>query len=121
MAGNRQGGRLNYLYYTDNTGVAYVMPRDTDLVFAGLGEGAASPELYDPENPPAGVIVTPIPQRFTPRVVHIQSNVDGARKALTCFHPESEVYLRNFRQAIAEIDDDSSFFSTGRRGEQISF
>lgn len=119
--GNRQGSRNNYLYFTDNVGVAYVMPRDTSLVLAGLGAGAAAPVLYDPENPPAGVIVTPIPQRFTPRVVYAQSNIDGARKAMTCFHPTSEIYLRNFRQALPEIADDDSWFTTGRKGEQISF
>ena len=121
MAGNRLGGKLTYLYYTDDINVAYLLQRDTDLVFDGLGAGAAAPEVYDPQNPPVGVIVTPKPQGFKPRVIFIQSPTDGARKDLIAFHPTSELYLKNFSDTIPAIDGDATFVSTGRKGEKLSF
>lgn len=121
MAGNRTGGKVPTLYYTDNVDVAYVLNRDTDLVFAGLGNGALAPEEYDPEDIPAGVIITPAPRRFKPRVIFIQSSSDRARKELIAFHPNSELYQATFRQQMPEIDGDTSFFSTGRKGEKLSF
>mgnify|MGYP000368527536 FL=1 len=121
MAGNRLGGKIQVIYYTDNVGVAYILNRDVDLVFAGLGEAAASPELYDPANPPAGVIIGPAPRRFNPRVLFIESPTDGARKELIAFHPNSDLYKQTFRQTMPSIDGDATFVSTGRKGEKISF
>lgn len=121
MAGNRIGPKKTYLYYTDDVGVAYLLKRDVDLALAGLGAGAAAPEEYDPQNPPVGVIVTPKPQGFKPRVVFIQDPDDGARKDMIAFHPTSELYLKNFSDAFPSIDGDATFVSTGRKGEKLSF
>lgn len=121
MSGNRSGAKLDYLYYTDDVNIAYILPRDTDLVQAGLGAGAAAPELYDPENPPNGVIITVKPQGFDPRVIFIKSTLDGVRKEMIAFHPTSELFLKNFSDAFPEIDGDSTFISTGRKGEQLTF
>lgn len=121
MAGNRLGGKKTYLYFTDDVNVAYLLKRDTDLVMDGLGAANAAPVLYDPGNPPAGVIVTPKPQGFSPRVVFIQSSTDGARKDMIAFHPTSSLYLKNFSDAFPEIDGDGTFVTTGRRGEQLTF
>ena len=121
MAGNRLGSKSQVLYYTDNTDVAYIMNRDTDLVFAGLGDNTAAPEVYAPASPPAGVIVGPTPRRFTPRTIFIESTTDGARKSLIAFHPNSSLYKATFRQSMPAIDSDSTFVSTGRKGEKVSF
>lgn len=121
MAGNRLGSKQRYLYYTDDVGVAYILSRDTDLAVAGLGAGAAAPEVYDPGNPPAGVIVTPKPQGFRPRGIFIQSTTDGARKDMIAFHPTSSLYLKNFADDFPTVDTDDTFVSTGRHGESLSF
>lgn len=121
MDGNRTGEKKNYLYFTDDVNVAYILKRDVDLALAGLGNGAAAPVEYDAENPPAGVIITPKPQGFNPRGVYIQSTVDQARKYMIAFHPASNLYLKNFSDAFPEIDGDSTFVSTGRKGEQLTF
>lgn len=121
MAGQRLGPKGTYLYFTDDTNVAYLVQRDLTLALAGLGAGAAAPVLYDVENPPAGVIITPKPQGFNPRVVFIQSTTDGARKEMIAFHPTAALYLKNFSDAFPEIDGDATFVSTGRKGEKLSF
>lgn len=120
MAGNRQGSKSTVLYFTDDVDVAYILQRDDDLLLAGLGAAAAAPELYDPGNPPAGVIVTPKPQGFKPRVIFIQAP-DGARKNMIAFHPTSDLYLKNFSDAFPEIDGEDNWVSTGRKGEALSF
>lgn len=120
MAGNRQGSKTNLLYYTDDVNVAYILQRDDDLILDGLGAAAAAPEVYDPQNIPAGVIVGPKPQGFKPRVVFIQAP-DGARKNMIAFHPTSELYLKNFSDAFPAIDGENTWVSTGRKGESLSF
>jgi hypothetical protein len=121
MAGQRLGPKNTYLYYTDDIDVAYLIKRDATLALAGLGDDAAAPEVYDAENPPTGIIITPKPQGFQPRVVFIQSTTDGARKEMIAFHPNSALYLKNFSDAFPEIDGDATFVSTGRKGEKLSF
>lgn len=121
MSGNRLGPKSNYLYFTDDTNLAYIFSRDDDLALAGLGEGAAAPVLYDPENPPAGVTVTPKPLGFKPRVVFVQSTTDGARKNMVAFHPASNLYLSNASQTFPAIAGDSTFVSTGKKGEALTF
>lgn len=121
MAGNRLGSKGTYLYFTDDVTVAYILKRDLDLVFAGLGAADAAPVVYNPASPPTGVTITPKPQGFKPRVVFIQSTTDGARKEMIAFHPTADLYLKNFADAFPEIDGDSTFRSTGRKGETLSF
>lgn len=121
MSGNRLGGKNSYLYFTDDVTVAYILRRDTDLAIAGLGEGNAAPVLYDPDSLPAGVTVTPKPLGFEPRVVFIQSPTDGARKEMIAFHPQSDLYQANVAQQFPAIDGDTTFRSTGKKGETLSF
>ena len=121
MAGNKLGSKGEYLYYTDNVDVAYILKRDLDLVFAGLGNDTAAPEVYDPANPPAGVIVTPKPQGFKPRGLWIEDTTDGARKFLIAFHPNSTLYKQTFAQTMPDIDGVTTFVSKGRKGEALTF
>ena len=121
MAGNKLGPKGKFLYFTDDVTVAYILNRDLDLVFAGLGAAAAAPVAFDPANLPAGVTVSPKPTRFTPRGVYIQDSSTGERKFLIAFHPTSDIYLAQVSQTIPDIDGETDFVSTGRKGEQLSF
>ena len=121
MSGNRLGPKETYLYFTDDVTLAYTFKRDEDLALAGLGAGAAAPLVYDPANPPAGVTIQPKPLGFEPRVVFVQSTTDGARKDMVAFHPTSDLYLANQSASFPAIAGDSTFVSTGKKGEQLSF
>lgn len=120
MAGNKLGPKQIYLYYTDDLTQAYTMRRDTDLAVAGLGAGAAAPQVYDRANPPENVDITPAPKGFSPRVVFIQDPT-GARKNMIAFHPTSQLYLKQFSDSFPAIDGQNDWFTTGRKGEQATF
>lgn len=121
MSGNRLGPKGSFIYFTDDITIGYIIPRDLDLVFAGLGAGASAPVAFDPASPPAGVSLSPAPKRFKPRVVFAQSEADGARKELICFHPTSDLYLATSRQDLPDIDGEDTFVTTGKRGETQSY
>ena len=121
MSGNRLGPRRNYIYRTDVSGIGYIISRDEDLAIAGFGAGAAAPEEFDPDSPPAGLTLSPPPRRFNPRVVFVQSSTDGARKEMIAFDPTSNFYVTTQSSAIPDIAGDSTFSTTGRRGETLSF
>lgn len=121
MAGNRLGPREKYVYFSENPTLAYIIETDQDLAVAGLGDGAAAPVVFDPANPPAGVTVTPAPKNFRARTVFAQSTTDGARKNLIAFNANANLYATTTSQAVPAIDTDSTFVTTGRRGEQLSF
>lgn len=121
MTGNRLGPKKTYIYQTDVTNIVYLINRDEDLAIAGYGVGTAAPVEYDPDNPPAGVQVLTPPKRFTPRTVFVQSTTDGARKDMIAFSPSASKYVTSAREAAGDIDGDSTFLVTGRKGEQISF
>lgn len=120
MAGNRLGPKNEYIYQTDVTGLIYIISRDADLAVAGLGVGAAAPDVFDPENPPAGTVVG-APKNFTPRTVFCQSPTDGARKELIAFAPSANLYASTQRTSVPAIDGDATFVTTGRKGEKLSF
>lgn len=119
--GNRLGPKKKYVYATDIPTLVYVISRDEDLALAGLGVGAAAPVEFDPENPPGGVTVSLPPKRFKPRVVFIEDPQDGARKEMIAFAPSASLYASQTRTPVPEIDGDSTFVTTGRRGEKLSF
>lgn len=120
MTGNRLGPKNEYIYQTDVPGLIYIISRDADLALAGLGVGAAAPEQFDPANPPAGTVVQ-APKNFRPRTVFAQSPSDGARKDLIAFSPTATLYVSTQRTAVPAIDGDSTFVTTGRKGETLSF
>lgn len=121
MAGNRLGTRRKIVYQSDEPNIVYILEVDADLRVAGAGIAAALPELFDPLNPPANVSVCPAPKRFKPRVVYIQSTNDGARKEIVCTSPSANLYASTFRQAVPALDGDTTFVTTGRRGEKLTF
>ncbi len=121
MTGNRLGPKNDYIYQTEVPAIVYIIPRDQDLAVAGLGAGAAAPVVFDPENPPAGKTVLTAPKNFEPRVVFAESTTDGARKDMIAFDPTASLYVSTSRTAFPAIDGDSTFISTGRKGEKLSF
>ena len=121
MTGNRLGPKKKYIYQSDVAAIVYILSRDEDLAIAGYGAGAAAPVEFDPENPPAGKTVLSPPTRFKPRVVFIQSSTDGARKDMICFDPTSNLFNSAQQQSAGTIDGDTTFSTTGRRGEVLTF
>lgn len=121
MTGNRVGSRNRYLYETEQAGILFIYTTDVDLALAGLGPGGAAPTVYDPANPPAGVTVCPAPANFSFRTVFAQSTTDGARKNLIAASATANLYATNISQTVPDIDGDSTFVTTGRKGEQLSF
>lgn len=121
MTGNRQGPRSKYVYITDVPTVAYIYTTDDDLAVAGLGAAGAAPELFDPANPPAGLTISPAPKNFSFRTVFAQSPTDGARKELIAAAPNANLYASTLSQSVPSIDSDTTFVTTGRKGEQLSF
>jgi len=119
LSGNRLGPRQRYIYETDDLTIAYIITTDQDLAVAGTGTGAGAPDVYDPENPPAGVTVCPAPRRFTPRQVFIQDAASGARKNLICFSSTADLYAASQPQTVTI--DTLDFTTTGRKGEKLSF
>lgn len=119
LDGNRQGPRERYVYLTDDITVAYILTTDQDLAVAGLGAGAAAPDVYDPANPPTGITICPAPRRFSPRVVFVQDPVSGARKNLIAFSSTADLYSTSLSQTVTI--DGLAFESTGRKGEKLTF
>lgn len=100
-------GVRRYYAYTSDTQVVYKYQTDLDL-----GE-AVGAELND--------TAPNLPRRFKPRGVYVQAVVDGrtVRKFLICPTTDNEVYAADGSQAIPVAG--TNFFSTGRKGEQVSF
>lgn len=121
MAGNRLGPRVKIVYESEETGVGYILETDADLVVAGAGPGGAAPELYDPQSPPVGLTICPSPKRFKPRRVFAQSSTDGARKTIICSAASANLYATSQSKAVPAIDGDSTFVTTGRKGEALTF
>lgn len=119
MTGNRIGPREKYVYENE-AGDNYIIETDIDLAVAGVGSAGAAPVVFDPANPPAGG-ASPAPKRFKPRGVYVESTTDGARKFLICFSNDGNLYASTQRTAVADIDGDGTFVTTGRRGEQLTF
>ena len=119
MAGNRLGSRVKILYESDTLNTLYILETDQDFVLAGLGVGAGSPDLFDPQNPPAApAVVCPAPKRFEPRCVYFKA-ADGARKQLIAASQTANLYATSFGSEITI--DGEVFTSTGRKGEKLSF
>lgn len=119
MAGNRLGSRVKILYESETPNTLFIIETDQDFVAAGLGVGAAAPEIYDPANPPgAPAVVCPAPKRFKPRVVYFKA-ADGARKQLIASSALANFYATSFGSSLSI--DGETFTSTGRRGEQLSY
>lgn len=121
MTGNRLGPRQRYIYITDVPTIGYIYETDQDLAVAGLGAAGAAPEVFDPANPPSGITLTPAPRNFSFRTVFAQSTTDGVRKNLIAASPLANLYSATFSQSVPAIDTDTSFVTTGRKGEQLSF
>jgi hypothetical protein len=122
MVGQRLGSKSKYIYETDETGVGYILEADDTLAnIAGTGVGAGTPDVFDPANPPAGLTLCPAPKRFNPRVVYIQSTTDGARKTLIAWSTTADLYATGISKAVPSLDTDTSFVTTGRKGEQLTF
>lgn len=119
LSGNRIGPRERYVYFSDDSTIAYIISTDQDLAVAGTGAAGAVPDVYDPATPPAGVTICPAPRRFRPRCVFVQDSVSGARKDLICFSPTSNLYGSSQPQTVTI--DTLDFTSTGRKGEKLSF
>lgn len=120
MTGNRQGPRQTYVYQSDVPSVRYTYVTDADLAVAGLGAAGAAPEVFDPAMPGTPV-PTPAPRGFNFRTVFAQSPTDGARKELIAANPTANLYATTIRLSVPEIDGDSTFVTTGRKGETLSF
>lgn len=121
MTGNRQGPRGRFIYESDEDGVGYIYETDVDLAVAGLGVGGAAPTPYDPANPPADLTICPAPKNFQFRTVFAQSSTDGARKNLIAASITANLYATSVSLAVPTIDGDSTFSTTGRKGEKLSF
>lgn len=104
--GNLLGSR-RYYAYTSDTGAQYKFQTDLDL---GEAVGAT---LND--------TLPNLPRRFKPRGTFVQGVVDGrrVRKFLICPTADNEVYSADVSQVVPVAG--VNFFSTGRKGEQISF
>lgn len=111
--GQFTGARENYLYENDG-GSNYVITTDATLGgLAGTGlEVATSANATD---------ANPAPKRFKPRVVFWQAELDGrvVRKEIICGDVTADLYASDTSQAL-EIDGVAGF-TTGRRGEKLSF
>ena len=126
MVGQRTGPRFAYLYESDEPDTYYILQADETLAgLAGVGPGNSGATLFDPVNTPGSLPATanicPAPKRFTPRTVYAQSATDGARKSLICFSPTSDLYVQTYSTPVPALDGDSTFRTTGRRGEQLTY
>lgn len=107
LDGNRLGRKSVY-DYTDDTGKAISLLIDDNLAIVNSGltlDSAGGPK----------------PLRFHPRVVFAQAIIDGrvVRKTLICGTADSGLYKSNTSSAV-QIDG-RTFYTTGRRGEKLSF
>lgn len=118
MAGQRLGSRVRVVYTSDDIGKVYVIEIDQSYQIAGAGVGSAAPEIFDPNNPPAGSDVCPAPKRFEPRRVYAKAS-DGTRRSVICTSPDADLYATTLPKII-NIDSES-FTTTGRKGERQSF
>lgn len=106
MAGNTIGVR-RYYKYTSDLGTDYKYQTDADL---GEAVGATLDDT-----------LPNLPRRFKPRGVFVETVIDGrkVRKFLICPTTDNEVYGADASQTVAV--DGTNFFSTGRKGEMLSF
>lgn len=106
MAGNTLGARAYYLY-EDDAGNQYKYQTDVDL---GEAVGAV---LND--------TAPDLPRRFEPRGVFVQGIVNDktVRKFLIVPDVTEGIYASNASQTV--IVDSTSFSTTGRKGEKVSF
>ncbi len=119
MAGNRLGPRAKFIYNADDIGVVYILSLDASFQVAGFGAGSGAPEMYDPNNEPAGVTVCPPPKNFKPRVVFAKSADGKARKQIVATSNTADAYA-TVRPVAVQLDGET-FTTTGRRGETQSF
>lgn len=109
--GQFSGERKTY-EYTDDLGNVYLLTLDAtlgDLTDNGLTEATET------------TTGTPAPKRFEPRVVFWQGTLSGksVRKQLVCGDPNAPLYGLNVAQALTI--DGVAGFTTGRKGEKLSF
>lgn len=117
--GNRLGSRARYIYLSDDIGVAYILEMDSSYEIAGAGIGAAAPERYDPNNPPAAITICPPPRNFKPRVVFAKAADGKTRREIKCMSPDAELYATTAAKTITLAEE--TFTTTGRRGEKQTF
>lgn len=100
-------GARRYYKYTTDSGIDYKYQTDLDL---GTAVGATLDDT-----------LPNLPRRFKPRGAFVQAAVDGrtVRKFLICPTADNEVYGADVSQVVAI--DGTNFFTTGRKGEQLSF
>lgn len=100
-------GERRYYLYTSDAGTAYTYQTDEDL-------GTAVSAVLNDTNPG-------LPRRFKPRGVYVEAVVDGnlVRKFLICPKNNAAPYNTNGSTAV-EIDG-TTFKTTGRVGEKMSF
>lgn len=119
MSGNLLGPRATYIYTPDVAGVLYLYTTDQDLAIAGLGDGAAAPVEFDPQNPPTPTPQT-APRNFNFRTVFAQ-DANGNRKNLIAANPTANLYNTTISTAIPDLAGATDFVTTGRKGETLSF
>lgn len=119
MAGNRLGPRARIIYESDEVGQVYILQIDASFIVAGAGAGGSTPDIFDPTDPPAGVMICPPPRRFKPRIVYAQSANGDAVKEIVIASATGSLYATTLRKVVAI--DGENFTTTGRRGEKISF
>lgn len=111
--GQFTGARENYLYENDG-GTNYLIT--TDATLGGIDTNgltvATSANAAD---------ANPAPKRFKPRVVFWQAELDGriVRKEIICGDVTADLYASDTSQALTI--DGVAGFTTGRRGEKLSF
>lgn len=116
MAGNLLGSRGKYVYLADD-GKNYSVITDDSLAAAGTGAATAAPVEFDAASPPSNYAGR-FPRGATPRVVFAEDD-EGNRKSLVCFDPTADLYKANLAKEV-EIDE-TTFTTTGRRGEKMTF
>lgn len=107
MANGNTIGARRYFKYTSDLGDDYKYQTDQDL---GDAVGATLDDT-----------LPNLPRRFKPRGVFVEAMIDGrkVRKFLICPTTDNEVYGANASQTVAI--DGTNFFTTGRKGEQLTF
>ncbi len=111
--GQFTGARANYLYEGDG-GTNYIIT--TDETLGGLpGTGLEVATTANATN------ANPAPKRFEPRVVFWQAELDGrmVRKEIICGDVTADLYASDTSQALTI--DGVAGFTTGRRGERLTF
>lgn len=111
--GQFTGARQNYIYEADGDS-KYIITTD-----ATLGDLAGTGLVVATSGNVAGA--SPAPKRFEPRVVFWQGENGGriVRKELICGTTEATLYNNDVSQALTI--DGVAGFTTGRKGEKLSF